>query len=221
MRAMNGFILSSLIGASGCVSAADEASAAASRPDVGALSASLTESCDDRVAELTEFAQWASSETIEAWSLFDEDPNNELVVRYFGQNFNHDLVRSRLIKLAQLGRSEHLAFQCEDENDGPCAESDQNVLWSAEDEWKNGDFRIHVCGGRFWDDRYVNGQDRGDGASQVGIMVHEISHLTGAYSDADTRNEDGVIAAASNPTISFLMPDEAEAYRFYVMNVHF
>lgn len=52
-------------------------------------------------------------------------------------------------------------------------------------------------------------------------MVHEISHLTGAYSDADTRNEDGVIAAAGDPFLSQFMPDEAEAYRFYVMNVHF
>lgn len=220
MRVMNGFSLSVVVVASACVSAIDQA-AETTQPDVGALSASLTVSCEDRVAELTEFAQWASSETIEAWSLFDEDPNNELVVRYFGQSFNHDLLRSRLIELAQLGRSEHLAFQCEDENSGPCADSDLNVLWSKEDEWRNGDFRIHVCGGRFWEDRYVNGQDSGHDASQVGIMVHEISHLTGALSDADTRDEDGVIAAASIPTVSYLMPGEAEAYRFYVMNVHF
>jgi hypothetical protein len=220
MRNMIGFTLGVLVVTSGCVSALDEASEPGSQSDVGALSASLTVNCEDRVGELTDFAQRASSETIEAWYLYDDDPNNELVIRYFGQNFDHDRLRARLIKLAQLGRSEHLAFQCEDESTDACADP-ENILWSTPDEWKNGDWRIHVCGGRFWEDRWVNGQDSGNGASQVGIMVHEISHLTGAYSDADTRNEAGVIAAASDPIGSYLMPDEAEAYRFYVMNVHF
>jgi hypothetical protein len=188
---------------------------------VGDTSASLLGSCEDRSDELADFAFWASNEAIEGLTRYDEDQDNELAVRYFGQNYDHDRVRARLLRLGQLARSPRLKFECLDESAQECADPNK-VLYTWDTEWMKTDgWSIYVCGDRFWNERYVNGQDGGSDASQVGIMVHEISHLTGAISDAFTLNESALVDAALDPTGSFLMPDVAEAYRFYVMKTQF
>jgi hypothetical protein len=219
MRTVTGIALVFLVAAPSCATEIDDV---ASNPDthaeVSAKTAALSGSCEGREDELKEFAMWASSAAIEAFTDYEQDPNNELATRYFGQNYDQSLVHARLVRIGQLGRSERLHFVCLDANDDTCSDDNSKVFYTWDTEWRDTDgWNIYVCADRFWADQYVNGVDSDFGASQIGIMVHEISHLTGAISDAFRGNEQAVIDAAADPTGSYLMPGVADAHRFYVM----
>ncbi len=220
MRNVLGISLTGLLAVYGC-------SAETAGDDVEGLGAAISGSCEGRLDELSDYAQYAALTANEARSAYDANEDNEMAVKYFGQNYDHDLLRQRLIRLVQLGRSSRLTFECLDETDASCSgEHEDAALWTLSTDWQNTDgWNIRVCGDRFWSYSEAGPDSGGDAmsigtASRIGVMVHEIAHLTGAImGDSVTLREQLIIDGAQDPNGSYLMPDNAEAFRFYIMNV--
>lgn len=222
MRTTISIALAALPAIAGCAAAVDDATAQ-TQPTVAVegTSAALTGTCEDMKGELSSFGMWAAAEANEARSQLDADPDNDLVVRYFGTEFDRQLVTARLIQIVQLGRSSRVHFICQDPNAGTCLERPTTAFYCEDEKCghyqDSDDWTLNVCGERFWEDMYKNGQDGGNSASQTGIMVHELAHLAGAVEDTYMLNEAALVEAAMLPYISITLPSVAEAYRLYVM----
>lgn len=216
MRKIMAVAMVTIAAAQGCAAESlNTESQASPGSEVGIVKAGLAASCSDRLGELRDFAFWASSAADRALTDFEQDPSSYLARRYFGPDFTTGIVSYRLSRLIQIGRDSTLKFECVSEAEPSCANPDR-ALWTWDTEWqKTSDWTIYVCAERFWDEEYVNGEDDWEQASQVGIMVHELAHLTGAISDYATLDEDLLVEAASYPEND--ATGWAESYRFYVM----
>jgi hypothetical protein len=199
--------------ASGCAAAPG----AELEESVGKVGMPLLSTCSaEAEQDLRNNAIWAGLAADYARQAQEDDPNNELIIRYFGEGYDVPSVAGVLLRLAMIGKGSKLTFDCHDPAEVPeCANKDVAV-WVLDNGQTTGDRTMHVCGDRFWEDQYVNGEDSGSGASQVGIMVHEISHLAGAVDDG-VRTEEDTIAMAADYRAVPLTPRHADSYRFYVM----
>jgi hypothetical protein len=183
---------------------------------VGKLESPLFDACPaDMEQDLRDNAVWAGLAADYALSVYRENPNNELALLYFGEGHNQAFVEETLLKLAMIAKGSTLVFDCQAVTHPDCANPD-DALWAYNNAQLVGDRTIHVCGDRYWDPFYVNGEDSGLGASQVGVMVHEVSHLAGAHEDG-VRTEQDTIAMAANPMGALITHLHADSYRFYVM----
>lgn len=177
--------------------------------------------------ELVAYAQVAVERTSYALAAYEADEYNETVVKYFGEYYDHDILRARLAQLIERGASPDLQFICQEASVPECqGDAVTAALWTRYNEWEQTDgWTIRACGGRFWID-YIAEPDLGGDkdsigtASRVGVMVHELAHLTGAVQGHSVQmREQLVIEGALNSQGSIEMVNNAEAFRFYIMNV--
>jgi hypothetical protein len=219
MRNVHSITVVALIAAYGCAGAADN--------EAKSVAGALHASCEGVVDQLPMYAQEAALTANEAGSAYDEDPDNDTAAKYFGMNYDHDLLRQRLTRLVQLGRSSRLTFQCLDESVAECqGKNKTTALWTLSSDWQKSEWTIRVCGDRFWSYGEFSADLGGDAtslgtASRQGVMVHELAHLTGAtMGDSVLLREQLIIAGAMDPSGSRAMPENAEAFRYYIMNVN-
>jgi hypothetical protein len=202
--------------ATGCANQLD--SGGASGPEthqVGKVSAALFTNCsEDDARFLGNHAFYVATAATEAYGNYA--PDSPLVLKYFGTGHDNDSVKSTLEQIINVAYSDQLNFVCDpsEAGDGTDCDNPATVLWSWDSAWRTGDWTIHVCGHQLWAPKYENGVDNGAGASQTGIMVHEIAHLAGAWWEG--YGEDFVLQSAQQTP--YFSPLYAEAYRLYVMN---
>jgi hypothetical protein len=221
MRTMMGVTLAAAMSCSAPLEHADRQPAveAAVEP---LLSDSEKEFCDSLMGQLIWLSAEAGREVPAALQAFEADPNSELVNRYFSESANRDVIHQRLIDMVQIGQSGLWKFKCEDPDEGVCLEKPRTLFYCLEGSCghtnETDNYTMSACGDRFWADEYIEGIDDGDGASQTGLMVHELAHLAGALDDSCTQSEQCLIDTAR--FIGGGMVNYADAYRLYVMKSH-
>jgi hypothetical protein len=184
-------------------------------------SAALLGDCESMKVEFWGFAWRAAAKLEQAKAAFDADPGSDLEIRYFGEYVDRAKVSAIMGRAAERGRSGTLDFICHDpETTQACIDYPTMAFWVyPQDALRTEGWEINVCGVRFWDYLYVNGYDGRDSATQVGIMVHELSHLGGATSDQNTLDEITLMKTVANMSGSQIASGFAESYRHYTMRI--
>ena len=224
MRTTTCIALALASAALGCASSIDDSRAGANPAiEVEAQRAALAlATCEEMKGDITPFAQAAAAEANEARIQYDADNKNPNAVKYFGEYFNTELVGERLLRIVQLGRSPRVEYECQDPTVDKCKQYPTMAFYCDDEKcghYSDSDgWTLDVCGDRFWSPEYVNGYDGGTSASQTGIMVHEMAHLSGAPEDSYLLNEDNLVNAMTMMWQSVNSQNIAESYRQYVMH---
>jgi hypothetical protein len=135
---------------------------------------------------------------------------------FFGVGYSDIDVQSTLVNMWGVMNDQDLTIICAPLSSPTCTRPDGKLIWAAvtPEDVNNGISRISVCP-RFFDPDWTPAQEDRVFASPPGLLLHEMAHLAGAWSD-DYMGYDRVRELAN--LIPFASYINADSFHYYIFN---